>query len=632
MSQTFFTKEQFNKVKSFDLPEEKKLRVLTEMIRYNILGVVMEAGSGHLGASLSAAEVMTLLYHQVMKINPDNHLDPKRDIYVLSKGHAGPMLISELASVGLMPHDDLFKFRKLHGPQGHVDIETPGVEANTGALGMGIAKGKGQAIAFKKQNKANKVFVMVGDGELQEGQNWEGFQSAPAWKLDNLVVLLDKNKVQSDLLTTDILDIAAVEGKLKAFGWEVLEVDGHNLPGLISLFKNLDYSNGKPKVVILDTIKGKGISFMEHPYAMAKDGLYLWHNKVPSQEEYEQAINEVDERIKNLLNDNQIEFPELKKEFEREKVNWTEKSVKQGYSEGLVELVKANSKIIVLDGDLAVDCGIKVIEENYPNNFLEVGIAEQDMVGIAGGLARQGYLPIVNTFAAFLTARANEQIYNNQTEHTKIIYVGHLAGLIPATPGKSHQAVRDIGLMRTMPEMVLFEPCSYEEAEMAIKYLAQENKTSSYLRLAICNGLREIALPKGYKIEPGRGFRAKDGKDIAIIAYGPIMLSQALAAAEILEKEGKSVKVINLPWLNNIDANWLAGELKEAKQVFSIDDHVIAGGQGEEIVAIANKKFKDKKIVRFGLKTFPESGQVMETLKHFELDGLSIAERIIKEL
>src|SRR3989339_19754 len=455
------------------------------------------------------------------------------------------MLISELASVGLMPHGDLFKYRKLHGPQGHVDMETPGVEANTGALGMGIAKGKGQAIAFKKQNKTNKVFVMVGDGELQEGQNWEGFQSAPVWKLDNLVVLLDKNKVQSDLLTTDILDMPAVEDKLKAFGWEVLEVDGHNLPGLISLFKNLDYANGKPKAVILDTVKGKGISFMEHPVAMAKDGLYLWHNKVPNQAEYELAVGEVDKKIKELLGDNQIEFPEIKKEFEREKINWAEKSVKQGYSEGLAELVKTNGKIMVLDGDLSVDCGIKVIEEDYPDNFLEVGIAEQDMVGIAGGLARQGYLPIVNTFAAFLTARANEQIYNNQTEHSKIIYVGHLAGLIPANPGKSHQAVRDIGLMRTMPEMILFEPCGYEEAKMAIKYLVEENKTSSYLRLAICDSLREISLPEDYKIEPGRGFTVKEGKDMAIIAYGPIILAQALAAAEILAKEGRSVKVIN---------------------------------------------------------------------------------------
>ncbi len=628
MNNIFFTKQDFDKVKSFDLSEEQKLQIMAEMVRHNILGVVMVPGTGHLGTSLSAADVMTLLYHKEMKINPNDKDDPERDIFILSKGHAGPMMNSILASVGLVPYDDLFKFRQLGGPAGHVDIATPGVEANTGALAMGISKGKGHALAFKKENKPNKVFVMVGDGELEEGQNWEGFQSAPAWKLDNLVVLVDKNKVQSDLLTTDILDMPPLEEKIKAFGWEVIEVKGNDMGDLIKIFEKIDYSNGKPKAVILDTIKGKGISFMEHPEALKKDGLYLWHNKVPNQEEYEAAICEVDDRIKDLLGNNQIEFPEIPKEFERAQIKMCDTDVKSGYSEGLVELVKENKKIIAIDGDLAVDCGIKVIEENYPDNFLEVGIAEQDMVGIAGGLARQGYLPVVNTFAAFLAARANEQIFNNSTEYSQVIYVGHLAGLIPAIPGKSHQAVRDIGLMRTIHEMKIFEPCNYEESKLAIKYLANEVKTPSYLRLAICPGFREIKLPEGYKIEPGKGFALKDGKDIAIMAYGPIMLSMAMEAADILEKDGKQVKVINIPWLNNIDSEWLINEIKDVKQLVHIDDHMLAGGQGDEILNIINQSGLNKKLIRFGLDRFPESGGHIEVLKHFKLDGGSIAEKI----
>lgn len=631
--QLFFVKSDFGFIKTLGLPEEQKLRIISEMVRNNVLGMVMLSASGHIGASFSGADVLTILYHKIMKINPADHLDPKRDIFLLSKGHASPLSGAMLASVGLVPDEALFHFRRLNGLQGHVDLRDRGVEGNSGSLAMGISKGKGHALAFKKQNLPNKVFVMVGDGELQEGQNWEGLQTAKAWGLGNLVVLLDKNKIQSDMPVDHISPMPPVEEKLRAFGWQVIEVDGHDMPAMINVFEGLNYNDGQPKALVLDTIKGKGVSFMEHPVALAKDGIYYWHNKIPSVEEFQSAIAELHEKIKNLLNGQNIPgdfYPGLLETFERQQIAWTQKGVVDGFSDGLIELIKENSKVIALDGDLSVDCGVKVIEKDYPNNFLEVGIAEQDMVSIAGGLARQGYLPIVNTFSAFLSARANEQIFNNSSEHTKVIYAGHLAGFIPATPGKSHQAIRDIGLMRTIPEMAVVEPCSYEEAKLMIKYLARERQASSYMRLANCKSLAEIALPENYKIEQGIGFVAKEGKDAAIIAYGPILLPQALQAAELLAKDNISARVINLPWLNNLDADWLTSVLSGIDKVFVIDNHMLAGGLGEEVLGLANEhpELKAKAVVRFGLETFMESGWVEETLKRFKLDSLSIAERI----
>lgn len=558
----------------------------------------------------------------------------KTEMYLFCpRGMGGQPSILRLPLWVIFSEDFLYEYRKLKGLEGHTEVITPGIEANTGSLGMGISKGKGHALAIKRKGLKNKVFVMVGDGELQEGQNWEGLQSAKAFGLGNLVLLLDKNKIQSDKRVDNLLPMPPVDEKLSSFGWKIYHVNGHDISEFISVLSSFDYDDDQPKAVVLDTIKGKGASFMEFSAVTAEKGqLFVWHDKVPSEEQFQPLLQEVKQRIMVLAKDIDIPanfYPKSTIPPEKPKINLAKESVVEGFSKGLMQIAKDNEKVIVLDADLAAPCGLRPFEETYPKRFIQIGIAEQDMVSTAGGLARQGLLPIVNSFASFLTSRANEQIFNNQTEGKKVIYVGHLAGLIPATPGKSHQAVRDIALMRTMPNLVMVEPCNSWEAENMINYLVKEVKEGCYLRLANIQGLGDIDLPKEYKISMGQGAVLKGGKDIALISYGPIILPLLLKAVGILAERGISAKVVNMPWLNKISVEWLEKNILPITSWMVVDNHMYFGGLGEELEALinSNNSLKEVKLLRKGFNKLARTGGIPEILNHYGLNPEALAQK-----
>ncbi|MCW8812384.1 MAG: hypothetical protein OQK65_02525, partial [Chlorobium sp.] len=264
------------------------------------------------------------------------------------------------------------------------------------------------------------------------------------------------------------------------------------------------------------------------------------------------------------------------------------------------------------------------------DRFIENGIAEQDMVSMAGGLARMGLIPIVNTFASFLAARANEQIYNNAGEKTKIIYTCHFSGMIPAGPGKSHQSVRDISLFGALPNITIIQPCNGEETKWATDYCISKAEENCVLRLVIGPSPERIQLPKEYKFKFGVGAELTQGNDALLFGYGPVMLHEALVAADYLKKIGFGLKVINMPWLNKIDKVWLKKIVSDQKKIFVLEDHSAVGGLGDrllngltEISEIANKVFTN-----FGLKEYPECGTPLEVLEFHKLDGKSLAMRI----
>lgn len=596
------------------------------MVRLNALTAIVHAHSGHIGTSLSAAEILTVLYHHVMNIEPPYRRG--RDIFVLSKGHAAAMLYSILASKGFIPEEKLLKFRRLGGLEGHVDMSTPGVDANTGSLGMGISKAKGYALAYKLNRTDASVFVIVGDGELQEGQNWEAIQSAAFWKLDNLYMIVDRNYVQTDTEVSKILDVTPIDDKLETFGWHVVTVDGHSAGEILNAIDQLKRISGKPKAIIANTVKGKGVSFMEHPRALAEGrGIYAWHDKIPNEEEYALAWNEITTRIRRKIGKCKtgIEFPVLVKHPVQESP-FKGQSLLKAFSEALVDLGRRNKNIVVLDADLAESCGLREFQKVFPNRFIEVGIAEQDMVSTTGGLALTGKLPIVNTYAAFLTSRANEQIFNNVSEGSKIIYVGHLAGILPAKPGKSHQGIRDISLLKAIPNLLMCQPCNAIELRQLLEFLVFNASQSSYLRLEHFPPRRDVQLPKDYKVRLGKGAVLAEGKDAAIVGYGPLLLSEALFAREELKKRKIGIKVINLPWLNNIDGEWLLNSLGDAEVVIGLENHASAGGQSEEIMRVISGRAV--KFYSLSIKGFGLSGEGEEILKHYGIDWLSIARKI----
>ena len=252
------------------------------------------------------------------------------------------------------------------------------------------------------------------------------------------------------------------------------------------------------------------------------------------------------------------------------------------------------------------------------------------MVSTAGGLALQGFLPIVNSFGVFLASRSNEQIYNNATEKTKIIYACHYAGLIPAGPGKSHQSLRDISLFGALPNCTIIEPCNGIETEQALEWCVNSAEQNCMLRLIISPSPRTIKLPEDYRFSFGRGAVVNQGRDAILFAYGPVMLNEALTAAELLIEKNISLKVVNLPWLNEVDLDWLAEVGAECEHFFTLDNHSGYGGLGDLLLnaLMSSPELRAKRLVKFAVDEYPACGTPKEVLAHHKLDGASLVKRI----
>ncbi len=308
-------------------------------------------------------------------------------------------------------------------------------------------------------------------------------------------------------------------------------------------------------MLVARTIKGRGVSFMEHPAALREGGgTYRWHAGAPDDESFERARDELLARLGPVELEpvppleEELPAPALEAEPESgagTRVTVTREYVVEAYGEALVELAGRNPALVVLDADLASDCRVRGFEEAYPERFLECGIAEQDMVSVAGGLARHGLVPVVNSFASFLASRANEQIYNNASEGSKVIYALHYAGLIPAGPGMSHQSLRDVSLLAALPSMTIVQPANAEETKAVVEWAVEEAEGNVAIRLAIGPSPRRIELGRGYRLAPGRGTVLREGDDAVVVAYGPVMLHEVLTAAELLAEHGQHVTVVD---------------------------------------------------------------------------------------
>jgi transketolase len=621
------------------------LALLADMCRLNGLVAVKRAGSGHLGSSFSALDLVAHLLFEELNVAELGFEHPDRDVFFSSKGHDVPGLYAALFALGVVPRERLLRLRRLGGLDGHPDVGVPGIEANSGSLGMGISKGRGIAWAKRRLGRGGRVVVMTGDGELQEGQTWEGLQGAADERLGRLWAIVDRNELQSDKPTEEILALGDLERKLGAFGWEVVSCDGHDHAALREVFAAFRGSDDRPKVLVARTVKGKGVSFMEHPVALREGGgTYRWHAGAPDDEAFELAFAElhgrIDERLGTLGLD-RVALEEVEPVIDRAagtlegepesgagtRARVTDEYVVEAYGEALVELAEENEALVVLDADLASDCRIRGFELAYPERFLECGIAEQDMVSVAAGLARHGLLPVVNSFAAFLAARANEQIYNQASEGTKVVYALHYAGLIPAGPGKSHQSLRDISLLAALPGLTIVQPASAEEARALLRWAVLDAESSVAIRIAIGPSPRRIELPT-VEPTPGQGVVLDEGGEAVLFAYGPVMLHEALLASELLAERGVDLAVVSMPWLNVVDGVWLADSVAGVEHVFVVEDHAPVGALGDSL----RRELGARPVTVFGVEGWPACGTPAEALHFHRLDGRSLAERIWDEL
>lgn len=627
-------KSEFDKVRALDVDWAKKMELFANMVRYNTLVAVKKAGSGHLGSSLSVTDIVIYLYLNEMNVFDVGLNSPDRDIYFSSKGHDVPGFYSFLYAVGIIPEEKLLMLRRLYGLDGHPEVRQPGIEASTGSLGMGISKGRGMAWAKKYRGYKGHVYVVTGDGEFQEGQIYESMQTTAHQKVNNLTVIIDHNKYQTDMLVEDVNNIEDLAAKGKSFHWHVERINGHDYNQLKETFTKLKNVTDKPKLIIADTIKGKGVSFMEKPDTETVAGkvYYKWHSGAPNDDDYLKGLEEVSELINMLSDELGIERLTIPQNEAPGKISSKGKTefVKEAFGEALYEIAKTNDKVVVIDGDLSADCGLRKFEYAYPDRFIENGIAEQDMVSTAGGMARMGLIPVVSSFSSFLSARANEQIYNNAGEKTKIIYACHFAGIIPAGPGKSHQSVRDISLFAALPNMTILQPCNADETKQVVEYCVNEAEENCMIRLVIGPSPEKIELPDNYKLKVGVGAELTEGDDAIIIGYGPVMLHEALLAHSYLKDADYGLKVVNMPWLNKVDKEWITNLTKKYKKIFVLEDHSVIGGLGDRIMdtLVSARALDGKEFEKIGLSDYPECGTPWEVLAYHGLDGMSLAKRI----
>ena len=359
--------------------EDLLVSLLSYIFRLNCLYMIAKAGSGHIGSSFSSMEIFTYL-----KIFEKT--SPNESIVFSSKGHDAPAIYSVMLGLGELNFSLIHQLRRAGGLPGHPDIGTANIITNTGSLGMGISKAKGMIFANRFHHRERKVFVITGDGELQEGQIWESLASAVEDQMSELIVIVDHNKLQSDTYVSDVSDLGDLERKFSSFGWRVFRCDGNDVEALRSTVEQASIKEKKPSVIIADTIKGKGVSFMEHTSMDSDVNLYKFHSGAPAQALYVNAVNELLVKIQSLASQVGMEPIKCSNPIEQENEAPSIPLTKliPAYSEALLGAARRNDNIVALDADLVLDTGLIPFRNEFPNRFIECGIAEQDMVSERG--------------------------------------------------------------------------------------------------------------------------------------------------------------------------------------------------------------------------------------------------------
>ncbi|KPF66572.1 transketolase [Bosea sp. AAP35] len=621
----FIERSEFVRVKGLNAPRPEIVSLYADMARLNVLYMVAKAGSGHLGSSFSSLDIISHLYLSELDVAAG-------DIFFSSKGHDAPGLYAVLDAEAILPEGKIHALRRLEGLPGHPDVGTPGMTTNTGSLGMGISKAKGIAFANRLAGRRNKIVVMTGDGELQEGQIWESLISAANQKTSELVVIVDHNKIQSDYSVEKTSSLGDLVAKFTAFGWHVERLDGHDTEALAACFERIAKIADKPKVIIADTVKGRGVSFMEGTAIDSDVEMFKFHSGAPKADEYQRAVEEIEARTAARLAELSAEPIRIERVDRPIVVQPTreQKRLVPAYTRTLLDRAEQDPALVALSADLALDMGLIEFAARFPDRFVECGIAEQDMVSQAGGMALKGLLPVVHSFSCFLSTRPNEQIYNNATEHTKIVYVGGLSGVLPAGPGHSHQSVREISALGGIPGMVMVEPCCPEEVGPLFDWCARQHDGPSFLRLVSVPYATDAVLPPRYAPKRGCGVEIRPGSDGVIVAAGLVAVAEALEAADILSEAGQSFAVVNLPWLNVVDPSWLADLATHYPRLVTIDNHYRSGGQGQTVLAaLAMLDLPQKpSVLSIGIESVPPSGRNDEVLAALGMDGASLAQRI----
>lgn len=597
------------------------LEKIAKRLRIHSLKMTTAAGSGHPTTCLSSAEIMACLFFHEMRFNPEDPFAWENDEFVLSKGHAAPILWATYAEAGILPQESLLDLRKITSDlEGHPTPRIPWVKAATGSLGQGLSVGVGIALAQRLAGVKARTFVLMGDGECAEGAVWEAANAAREYKLSNLLAIVDVNRLGQSDPTMHQHDIKAYARKFKAFGWEVYEVDGHKIEKILEALASARKGPG-PKVILARTIKGKGVSFIED-----KNG---WHGKPLKPEELEKALAELGpmpeiEARKYVRPREKTRVPRWKESVDFGLPDYKEKTATRfAYGVALEKLGKVNEKVVVIDGDVKNSTYADRFFASFPSRSFQSYIAEQNMVGMAMGLAAKGFLPFVATFAAFLT-RAHDQIRMAAYSFSNVKFCGSHVGVSIGEDGPSQMGLEDLAMFLPIPDCVVFYPSDAVSAEKCVKEAARY-RGMVYIRTT------RPATPVLYPAEEefpvgGAKILRKSEHDAVTVIGAGITVHEALKAYEILKKEGINIRVIDAYSVKPIDAGTIVSSVAETGgRVVVAEDHFEQGGLGTAVaLVLPEKKFWKHLCVR----ELPRSGKPEELLARYEIDAAAIARAV----
>ncbi len=601
------------------------LEELSRIIRYYILTSTTKAGSGHPTTCLSAVELMvSLLFGGFFYFDSDNPQNPNNDRLIFSKGHAAPLLYSLWTVAGKLSEEELLTLRKFGSPlEGHPVRAFPYSEAATGSLGQGLSIGVGMAINGKYIDRLPyKVYVLLGDSEMAEGSVWEAIQLASFYKLDNLIGIIDVNRLGQRGETMYGHDINAYEKRVSSFGWKTISIDGHNFDEIFRAYEEALNSHS-PAMIIAKTIKGKGISFLED-----KDG---YHGVALKEEEYKEAIKELGEIKKIVVSIKKPEFlkanpkPIEIKDFVRKYKIGDLVPTRRAYGEALVKIFPEFPNMVVLDAEVSNSTYAEIFKKYYPDRFFECFVAEQNMVGMAVGLALRGKIPFLSSFAAFLT-RSFDQIRMAQYSDVNIKIVGSHAGVSIGQDGPSQMGLEDIAMMRSILNSIVLYPSDAVSTEKLVSEAAK-HKGIVYIRTTRSATPVIYTYDEEFLIGGSKLVRASEKDSITVVAAG-ITLHEALKAYEELKRQGIFLRIIDLYSVKPLDKYTLKRALEETKAILTVEDHYPAGGIGEAVKAEINSE----RVFCLACKKIPKSGTPEELLDYEGISSKSIIEQVFKIL
>lgn len=597
-------------------------------LRRASLIMTTRAGSGHPSSCLSAADMVSALFFYAMKYDPRNKNNPNNDRFILSKGHAAPVLYAAWKEVGAISEEELLTYRQFDSRlEGHPTMRFPYAEAATGSLGIGLSIGVGMGIAAKIDHYDFRTYVLLGDAEVTEGSIWEAAEIAAFYKLDNLIALLDVNRLGQTREALHGHHLERYAAKFEAFGWHTIIIDGHTMLSIMAALDKARAHKGSPTIIIAKTFKGHGVDLLEN-----KEG---HHGKSLTQEQLPEALMNLEAQFSEAADyvDEYVWQPQLPSVVSQQwsrcaLADMKEPQYAQGdmiatrkaYGQALAALGSVCDTIIGLDAEVKNSTFAEIFAEKFPERFVQCFIAEQNMVAMGIGLDRRGKIPFISTFGAFFS-RAYDQIRMAAIGNAALRLVGSHAGVSIGEDGPSQMALEDIALMRALPNSVVLYPCDAVSTHRLVSAMADYTAGISYLRTT------RMATPVVYPLHEefvigGCKVLRESEKDVACIVAAGVTVFEALAAYDRLQQQGISIAVIDLYSIKPLDQITLLRIAGRCKRIITVEDHYLEGGLGQAVMYALRET--DIKVECLAVTKLPQSGKPAQLLAYAGIDADAI--------